>query len=169
MKARLPLKRTAGNGENYPMPVVRLRIRDRYGTYVELNFRVDTQADVTTIPLRTAQRQAIPFTTARPGFSRGIAGKVKKYRRVVRLLIAGRQHEWPCDFTEPALDLESGQALPELIPVLGRVGFLGEYAIEIDTEFLIITRLGPIRRLLRRFLHSIWERFNLVHPLDKAL
>jgi hypothetical protein len=101
--------------------------------------------------------------------ARGIAGKVRKYRDRLQLLIAGRAHDWPCDFTEPAIDAETRQLLPDLAPVLGRAGFLGEYAFAIDSDYLIITRIGPLRRWLRRRLHQLWKLFGMVHSLERPL
>jgi hypothetical protein len=149
--------------------MVRLQVRDRYGTYAELKFRVDTQADVATVSVRVAEQEAIPFAKARPGTARGIAGKVRKYRDRLHVRIAGREHDWPCDFTEPAIDAETRQLLPDLARVLGRAGFLGECAVAIDSDYLIITRIGPLRRWLRRRLHNLWKLFGMVHPLDRPL
>ena len=146
-----------------------LRVRDRYQTYAELPFRVDTQADVSTIPVRTAEREAVPFTRQRPGVARGITGKVNKCRGRIQVLIAEREHDWPCDFTEPAVDAETNQPMKDLTPVLGRAGFLDEYAMTVDNGFLIITRLGPLRRWFRRCLHAIWTQLGMVHPLNKPL
>lgn len=169
MKARLALVPRTSEGEACPTPVVCLQVRDRYGTSADLKFRVDTQADVTTIPISLAEKEAIPFKKERPGTGRGIAGKITKYRDRIRVVIAGREHDWPCDFTEPALDPESKRPLPDLPPVLGRAGFLDEYAITVDSDYLIITRLGPIRRCIRRCLHAVWEAFGMVHPMNEPL
>jgi hypothetical protein len=149
--------------------VARLKVRDRYGAIAELKFRVDTQADITTIPISVAEKEAIPFTKARAGTARGIAGKIAKYRDRIRVVIAGREHDWPCDFTEPATDPESNRPLEDLAPVLGRAGFLKEYAIAVDSGYLIITRIGPIRRWLRQQLHDLWTWSGLVHPEKQAL
>src|SRR5205809_7711399 len=61
MKARLPLRQRRVEGIDCPFPVVRLRVRDHYGTLAELYFRVDTQADFTSIPMEAARRERIPF------------------------------------------------------------------------------------------------------------
>ncbi len=122
MRARLALQERTSAGEPCPTPVVRLKVRDRYGTFADMQFRVDTQADVTAIPTRLAEREAIPFAKVREGTARGIAGRVKKYRDRIRLVIAGREHDWPCDFLEPATDPQTGQPLPDLSPVLAGPG-----------------------------------------------
>jgi hypothetical protein len=157
------------DGESCPRPVVRLKVRDRYGAYAVLKFRVDSQADVTAVPISAAEREALPFTKSAAGTVRGIAGRVRKYRDRIRVVIAGKEHDWPCEFTEPAIDPETGRPLPELSPVLGRAGFLGEYAVTIDSGYLIITRIGPIRRWLRQRLQSLWRLTGMVHPPDRAL
>jgi hypothetical protein len=169
MKARLELQERTGEGEPSLGPIVWLLVRDRDGTLAKLLFRVDTQADAMAIPIRLAEREAIPFSRRQEGTARGITGVVKKYRDRVRVVIAGREHDWPCDFTEPALDPQTGQLLPELPPVLGLAGFLQEYAIAVDTGDLIITRIGPVRRWLRRCLHWLWKRSGRVHPPRRPL
>lgn len=149
------------------MPVVRLWVRDRYGGWAALYFRVDTQADLTTIPVDTARTEGIPFAANHPGTAYGLTGAVDKFRDRVRLRIAGQEHEWPCDFvaSPPAEDSRS----PELLPVLGRAGFLDVYAVTLDSGFLILTRLGPVRRWWRRLLHAVWESLGLIHPIDEPL
>jgi len=169
MKARIPLEALGRDGELYPTPVVWLRVRDRYGILTEVKFRVDTQADVTTIPITAANQAAIPFTRARPGTARGIAGRLRKYRHHLRVVIAGREHTWPCDFTESAIDPETKQPLGDLPSVLGRAGFLTEYAVAIDGDYLIIRRIGPIRRRFRKWLQKFWRVFGLVHPANRPL
>lgn len=151
------------------MPVVRLKVRDRYGTFAHLDFRVDTQADAAAIPVRLAEREAIPFSRTQDGTVRGVAGRVKKYRDRIRLVIAGREHDWPCDFLEPAIDPQTNQPLPDLLPVLGRAGFLQEYAITVDSDYLTVTRIGPIRRWLRQRVQKLWKLFGMVHPANEPL
>jgi hypothetical protein len=48
-------------GTECPFPVVRLAVRDRYGTVARLYFRVDTQADFTPIPVETTRQHGIPY------------------------------------------------------------------------------------------------------------
>jgi hypothetical protein len=149
--------------------VVLLKVRDRYGAFAEVSFRVDTQADVTTMPISLARKEAIPFGTTRPGTARGIAGKVARYRDRIHLVIAGREHDWSCDFTEPVLDPQTQRPLPDLAPVLGRAGFLDEYALTIGAGFLVIARLGPVRRWWQRWLHAFWQAFGMIHSPDRPL
>jgi hypothetical protein len=149
--------------------MVRLWVRDRYGAFVPLYFRIDTQADLATIPIDIAQAEGIPFTRNHPGTSYGLVGAVAKYRDRVRLRIAGREYEWPCDFvTSPSPSPERG-SLPQLLPVLGRAGFLDEYVLALDSDFLILMRLGPLRRWWRRCLQLLWESLGLIHPIEEPL
>lgn len=156
-------------GISCPFPVVKLRVRDRYGGWVDLLFRVDTQADFTAMPIGLAERKGIPFATAHRGIAYGLTGTVEKFRDRVCLRIAGRDHEWPCDFVTPPTALPEGRLRSELLPVLGRAGFLDEYAVTLDSGFLILTRLGPLRRWWRRCLHAVWEILGLIHPIDEPL
>lgn len=169
MKVRLPLARRTIAGISCPYPRVRLRVRDRYGGFAVLEFRVDTQADFTALPITTAQREGIPFTTDHPGRARGLVGTVEKYRARIRILIAGIEHDWPCDFVSGPTQSPAGVSPPDLTPVLGRAGFLDEYAVTIDSGYLILTRLGPVRRWWRRRLHAIWHALGMVHPIDEPL
>jgi hypothetical protein len=102
MKVRLVLESKTSGGESCPTPVVWLQVRDRYDTFASLKFRVDTQADVTTLPISLAQKEAVPFTKTRPGTARGIAGKIAKYRDRIRVVIAGREHDWRSWMSTPS-------------------------------------------------------------------
>jgi len=169
MKIRLALEPRTSDGEYCPTPVVRLRVRDRFGSCAEIKFRVDTQADATAIPISLADREAIAFARTRPGTARGITGRIQKFRDRIHVVIAGKEHNWPCDFTESAVDPESKRPLPDLPPVLGRAGLLDKYAVTADSGYLIITRIGKIRRWLRRRLHELWTLCGMIQPEDRAL
>src|SRR5437879_9749880 len=127
MKARLPLRQRRVEGIDCPFPVVRLRVRDRYGTLVELYFRLDTQADFTSIPMEAARRERIPFAETRERRAIGLVGEATTYRDRLRIVIAGREDDWPCDFIQPPVPPHPGQQPHELLPALGRAGFLDEY------------------------------------------
>jgi hypothetical protein len=45
----------------------------------------------------------------------------------------------------------------------------GKYAVTLDSGYLILTRLGPLRRWWRRCLHALWQGLGLVHPIDEPL
>jgi len=169
MKLRLRLRQRSVEGVSCPFPVVRLRVRDKYATLAELDFRVDTQADFTSIPVSTAQREGLPFSQTKERVVTGLVGETVSYRDQVRVVIAGREHTWPCDFIKPAAPREPRQEPREMLPALGRAGFLDEYAITVDSGYLLITRIGPVRRRLRRWLHRFWRWLGLIHPEKRAL
>jgi hypothetical protein len=149
--------------------MVRLWVRDRFGAFVAMYFRIDSQADLTTIPIDTALREGIHFARDRPGIAYGLTGAVDKFRDHVCIRIAGREHEWLCDFVDSPASPREGRHVAPLPSVLGRAGFLGDYAVTIDTSFLILTRLGPLRRWWRRCLHAMWHVLGLIHPIDQPL
>jgi hypothetical protein len=149
--------------------MVTLGVRDRYGTLANIPFRIDTAADFTTVPIALAERDGIPFRHSAPGQVQGLAGAVEKFRDRIRLVIAGREHEWPCDFVKAPSLAEPGRTLPELDSVLGRAGFLQEYAFCMDDRYLVLTRLGPLRRWWRRQVYSLWEKLGLIRGPDQAL
>jgi hypothetical protein len=169
MKVRLRLRDRSVEGIPCPIPVVRLRVRDRYGALAELDFRVDTQADFTSIPVQTAREEAIPFSEERERPAIGLVGETTMYCDRVRVVIAGREHDWPCRFVNTPPPREPGQQHRELPAVLGRAGFLDEYAIAVDSGYLIITRIGPLRRWLRQCLHALWTRCGMVHAERRPL
>ena len=169
MKVRLPLRMRTVDGIDCPFPVVKLRVRDKYGAWAEWDFRVDTQADFTSIPIPTAQGQAIPFSEARERTAIGLVGQTTAYRDRIRVLIGGREHEWPCHFLRTPSPRQPGQSLDAPLPALGRAGFLKEYALTVDSGYLIITRIGPLRRWLRQQLHKFWKRFGMIYSGGQAL
>jgi hypothetical protein len=133
-----------------------------------MDFRVDTQADFTSIPVLMAQWEAIPFSRGQERTAIGLVGQTSTYRDRIRIVIAGREHDWPCDFLNPP-PREPGRPPPELLPALGRAGFLDEYAISVDSGYLIVVRIGPIRRWLRQRLHALWEFCGMVHAEKQPL
>jgi hypothetical protein len=166
MKVRLPLRERDAGGIACPSPEVTLRVRDRLGAFAPLRFRVDTQSDLSVIPLPLARKEGLHFSEADPVVVRGLVGTTQAYRGRLRLLIAGREHDWPCHFVLPPPG-PGGTALEQ--PVLGRAGFLDEFAVAIDAGFLILTRLGPIRRRVRAFLHWVWDRLGMIHDRRQPL
>src|SRR5436309_1632964 len=131
MKARLELQQRTVEGIACPFPLVSLRVRDKYGTLAEVDFRVDAQADCTVIPLQTAQQERIPFSEERQSTAIGLVGETTNFRDRIRFVIAGREHDWPCDFVKAPVQRATGRPHPELLPVLGRAGFLDAYAIRV--------------------------------------
>jgi hypothetical protein len=170
MKARLPLMVRRVGGVTYSYPLVMLRVRDRYGLLVSLPFRIDTGADCTAIPTDLARREHLPFQQTQMEMVGGLVGTTQKFRDRLRVVIAGREHDWPCDFIDVPPPAAGRRPDPLLqIPVLGRVGFLDEFAVAIDSGYVILTRLGPLRRLLRRGLHRVWQTLGMAHTIQDPL
>jgi len=65
MKVRIPLVERTREGEPCPTPAVTLKVRDRQGTFAEVKFRVDTQADVATMPVSLAEKEPVPCKVGR--------------------------------------------------------------------------------------------------------
>jgi hypothetical protein len=153
-----------------PFPLVMLRVRDRYGGWALVPFRIDTGADCSAMPVSLARREALPFQQTRSSIATGLVGIAPKFRDRIQVVLGGREHDWPCDFIDAPAP-EAGQRIGPVQEgaVLGRAGFLDEYAFAIDSGFAIITRLGPLRRLLRRWLQWFWTITGQVHPAEKPL
>jgi hypothetical protein len=127
---------------------------------------VDTAADFISLPIPLARQHGIPFSQRVERRAIGLVGATRMFRDRIGVVLAGRAHEWPCNFIDVPAEVASHG---ELSPVLGRAGFLEEYAVAIDAGFLIITRLGPIRRMVRRCLHRFWSMTGQVHPAEEPL
>ena len=169
MKARLKMWGARWTGWLARSPSSNSACRDQYGFLVPLTFRVDTQADLSVIPLRTGKRREFRFRKTRQGHAIGLVGETTRYRDRIHVVVAGREHDWPCDFVKVPVQRATGRPHPDLLPVLGRAGFLAEYAIAVDSGYLTITRIGPIRRRLRVRLQQLWKFFGMVHPTEQPL
>jgi hypothetical protein len=170
MQVRLKLiDRKIGDVDS-PYPLVVLRVRDRYGTWAPVHFRIDTGSDCAAIPVPFARQEGIPFQQTRVSMAAGLVGTTPKFRDRLQVMLGGREHDWPCDFIDatPPEHAQRGDPLRE-VAVLGRAGFLDEYALAIDDGYLIITRLGPVRRMLRRGLQWLWAITGQVHPAEEPL
>jgi hypothetical protein len=151
-----------------------IEVRSRFGDFVPVLFRVDTGADVTTIPVPVAEEKGLGFTREHAGSATGIVGTVRKYAGSLHVRIAGMEYHWPCDFTERPTAVEgrvgvTGQPLTSLSPVLGRAGLLDDFAVAVDSDYLIVTRLGPMRRWWRRRWRRIRLALRPAHDPDEPL
>jgi hypothetical protein len=150
-------------GDGCAFPVVRLHVRDRYGLVVLQFFRIDTQVNFTTFPIQMARSRGIPFSEGRQRTVGDLVGETITYVDRVRLVIAGREHNWPCQFIRAPPSRDSRQSAP----VLGRAGFLEEYDLSMDGKYVIVIRLGPFHRWTRSWVHRIWSTFGMVHPVER--
>ena len=98
MKARYQLTPRTIGGVECPYPGLALQVRDRFGTLATLPFRIDLGAGVSAIPLSTANKEGIAFQKTYKSIAVGMVGATIKYRDRIRVLIAGKEHLWPCDF-----------------------------------------------------------------------
>jgi hypothetical protein len=170
MKLRLRLKERAIRGMNCPYPRINLHVRDRHGTHTLLPFRIDTGADCCAMPVSLARKEAIPFQDVQSGTAAGLVGAAQKFHDRLRVVIGGRTYDWPCDFIDVPPPSAGRRPDPLLrIPVLGRAGFLDDFAVAIDSGYLILTRLGPLRRLVRKGLHGVWQTLGMIRPGQESL
>jgi hypothetical protein len=123
----------------------------RYGDYVPVRFKVDTGADLSAVPVSTAQQVGINFSRSSPGIAGGLVGAVPKYRGTIQTLIAGVRYEWPCDFLETPSGLSTASSL---LPVLGRAGFLDAFDVCISGGFLTLAR----RNRFREWQRNAWRK-----------
>src|SRR5260370_35536766 len=98
MKVRLRLRARSLEGIDGPFPVVKLLVHDRYGALAVLDFRVDTQADLITIPAQLARREGIPFSEEQQRMAIGLGGEPIPYRTRVGIAMSGPQTNWRLRF-----------------------------------------------------------------------
>ena len=170
MKIRLPLTRRTVANIPCPYPRVVIQVRDRYGLLAPLPFRIDPGADCTAVPVSVARKENIIYQQTVPGIAAGLVGAAVKIRDRIKLVIAGREYDWPCDFIDvpPAVPGRRPDPLQD-VAVLGRAGFLDEFALTIDSGYLILTRRGPLRQWFRHRLHGVWQALGMVHPSKEPL
>jgi hypothetical protein len=157
-----------------PSPEITIEVRSKYGDFVPVLFKVDTGADLTTIPIPVAEEKALSFSKEHPGSAIGIVGRARKYAGSLHVRIAGKEYQWPCDFTERRSVTQTPEApdnpvQTSLSPVLGRAGFLDCFTISVDSRYLTITRLSPFLRWWRRCWRRIWFAIHPVHDPDRPL
>jgi hypothetical protein len=135
------------------IPEITVLVRTSLGN-AKLRFVVDTGADITTIPMWLAQQERIDVSPhAIQGSVTGLHGQtVGKVCDLITFQIAGVRYQWPCDFI-------LSPPTQRRIPVLGRAGFLREFAVCIDDEYLKITCRNRSRSWWRRWWYKL--RYNL--------
>lgn len=132
-KIKLSWRPEIRGGFSYHSPEITLLVCTSLGN-VTVRFIVDTGADITTIPLWLARRERIDISPqAVQGQITGLHGQtVAKLGDLATFQIAGVRYRWPCDFI-------LSPSTPQRTSVLGRAGFLQEFAVCIDDEYLTIT------------------------------
>ena len=140
------------------------------GVLVPLRFRIDTGADFSAMPLSVARNEGIAHQATQKTLVAGLVGATGKYRDRIRVIIAKREHDWPCEFVDvpnPARERTPDHLLN--FGVLGRAGFLDDYAFTIDGEYFILWRVGPLQRWIRKLVHRVWEVLGMVYNLQKPV
>src|SRR6266403_1905856 len=104
MKVFLPLRQGyvfhLGARVYAPCPDVTIEVQSKYGDFVPVLFRLDTGADLTTIPIPVAEEKGLSFTKDYPGTAIGFVGIAPKYAGTLLVRISGIEYDWPCDYTE---------------------------------------------------------------------
>jgi hypothetical protein len=155
MRIEVRLRQVTADGVPCPAPELTLRVRTRYGDYTEVRFWVDTGADLSAIPVPLARAEGIPFDPSVPSTATGLVGAATKYLGRIHVLLAGVEHDWPCNFIEVPRTAAAGRSDPTRRAVLGRAGFLDAYAFCMDGEKLTITRHSRLRRGWKKVLRAL--------------
>jgi hypothetical protein len=121
-----------------------VRARNRHHEFKEIEFQVDSAANVTTIPIATAEAKRLPIPTNVIELeARTAVGKVRQRVHAGRLTVrvpglVGREFVWPCHFVEA-----QGEPPPALLGLAGvlddlRIPFDGTYALEAPYGWLVL-------------------------------
>jgi hypothetical protein len=130
------------NGLSCDFPEIPVEIATAYGDTTTLPFVFDTGADHMVIPVYAARQKGIPFRQDYPGtLGSSVGGSARCYYDFVqvRSVLSGRTHRWVCAFAD------SLQARL----IIGRSGFLDDYAVAITGRCLIVSYPVFLRRFLR--------------------
>jgi hypothetical protein len=123
-------------------PELAVEIATSYGNNTKLRFIFDTGADHMVIPVYAARHKGISFRQDYPGtLSSSVGGSVRCYYDFVevRSSLSGRTHRWVCAFAD------SLQARL----IIGRSGFLDDFAIAVTGRRLIVSYPASLRRFLK--------------------
>ena len=123
-------------------PQVPIVIVTGYGDTKRLRFFYDTGADHMIIPVYVARHEGIPYREDFPGtLSSSVGGSARCYFDFVqvRSSLSGRTHRWVCAFTESV----------RARLIVGRAGFLDEFAVGIRGGHLVVSRPVSLSRFLQ--------------------
>jgi hypothetical protein len=123
-------------------PELPLDIVTSYGDTTRLRFFFDTGADLMVIPVYVARYVGIRYSEDHPGtLGSSVGGSTRCYYDFVqvRSSLSGRTHRWVCAFAE------SLQARL----LVGRSGFLGDFAAAVKGHHLIVSRPVSVIRFLK--------------------
>jgi hypothetical protein len=100
-------------------------------------FCIDTGADVSALPVSLANFEGIayPRDEASRSTVTGLLGQATRYRGSLRVRIFNEEFTWPCDFLDT-----SGPASVRTYGVIGRAGFLDDFAFCINKPYFTLRR-----------------------------
>jgi hypothetical protein len=113
-----------------------------YGDTAKLRFVHDTGTDLMVIPIYVAHHEGIRYRQDYPGtLSSSVGGSVRCFYDFVqvRSSLSGRTHRWVCAFAEGL----------QARLILGRSGFLDDFAAAIKGHHLIVSYPVSLSRFLK--------------------
>lgn len=144
------------NLDGYPSnyPYVHLTVRTKYGDSATMRFILDTGASISVIPVQVALREGIGFSKSHTGMlASSVGGTVLCYYDfiTVQSALSGKPHRWPCAFADRQDSVYSPC-------ILGRAGFLREFAFAISDDRMTVRYSHPLlHRLTQSFLRLFLE------------
>jgi hypothetical protein len=147
-------------------PLVKVLTRSRWGDFAEVQFCIDTGADLTSLPVYLAEREGIAYPRDEDSRRRagGLVGSVDCYRGTIQLRIFGEDFTWPCRFLD-----SPPPASREAYGVIGRAGFLAAFHFCIKGAYLTLERRLDDRPLWQRLLLSLLPPWTRTHAADQPL
>jgi hypothetical protein len=127
------------------LPQVEVEIATDYGLTTRLRFFYDTGADLMVIPIYVADHEGIRFRKDYRGtLGSSMGGTVDCFYDFVRVRssLSGRTHRWVCAFAD---NLKTH-------PIIGRAGFLQDFAACIRRGHLVVSHPVSLRRFLTHHL-----------------
>jgi len=144
-------------------PLAWISVRSRYGDFAPIHFCIDTGAGYSALTIPIARQEGITYPQAAVarGTASGLVGQVVRYRGVIQVRLFDEDFTWPCDFLDTA-----GPASVEPYGVIGRAGFVDDFAFCLDKPFFTLRRRGP---MWRRLLTSLFPPWTPEHHFDQPL
>ena len=153
MKRKIRLSFRRPNDERQDCPLVRIQVRSGHADLVIVSFCIDTGADFSALPLSLALKEKITVqrSEANRGIAAGLVGKVNRYRGMLPVRLFGENFTWPCDFLDSA-----GPTSVKQYGVIGRAGFLDDFAFCLDRPYFTLRRRYSGWRWLTAALLPPW-------------
>ena len=135
----------SAKGISCPIPRLIVVLKTAFGP-VTVRCKLDTGADMMSIPIAVARRIGLTFSMENRGEVNTLGGNAPCYYDVVEIVydLAGRSLSWPCCFVDSREDRV----------VLGRAGFFDEFEFTIRRGYLIVSHRLPWTQWFTRWLRS---------------